>query len=76
MGRYYFHVRRDETVFEDHMGTVLPGPTEAWQWALKDAWALVREGLVDRANHRYWIEVCDAEHRAVVTFPIGRMTMQ
>jgi hypothetical protein len=76
MGRYYFHVRRDETVFEDHTGVVLPGIAEAWEWALKDAMALMRDGSLDRANHRYWIEVCDAERCAVVAFPIGRVTLQ
>ena len=76
MGRYYFNVRRDETVFEDRTGCLLPGITDAWHWALKDALALVREGVLDRVNHRYWMEVCDEEHRAVLAFPIGRVTIQ
>ncbi|CAN7654676.1 hypothetical protein LJR016_005134 [Devosia sp. LjRoot16] len=76
MGRYYFNVRRDETVFEDRTGIVLAGIVEAWEWAVKDALTLLREGSIDRADHHYWIEVCDSEHRAVVAFPIDRVTVQ
>lgn len=76
MVRYYFHVRRDETVFEDHVGKLLPGLTEAWEWAMEDALALVQDDSLDGSRHSYWIEVCDTEHRAVVTLPISRFTMQ
>lgn len=76
MVRYYFHVRRDETVFEDHVGKLLPGLTEAWEWAMEDALALVQDDSLDGSRHSYWIEVCDTERRAVVTLPISRFTMQ
>jgi hypothetical protein len=70
MQRYYFNVRRDETVFEDRAGVVLTDLSEAWRWALKDALKLVRGGYLDRTRYQYWIEVCDSRHSSVVTLPI------
>lgn len=76
MTRYYFNLRRDDTVFEDRAVIVLPDVTEAWRWAIRDALSLIQQGWLDRSTHRYWIEICDAERRSVVSVPIGRMTMQ
>lgn len=76
MPRYYFNVRRDQTIFEDQTGIVLPEVGDAWAYALHDARSLVRQGLIDQRLHSYWIEVCDAHRCAVVAVPIGRMTMQ
>ena len=75
MRKFYFNIRRDSTVFEDRSGVMLAGVTDAWKWAIKDALMLARGDYLDRANCQYWIEVCDAERRAVVTFPIGYVTM-
>ncbi len=76
MGRYFFNVRRDDTVFEDHTGVVLADVAEAWQWAVKDAQTLLSDGVLDRTGFRYWMEICDAQHCVVVAFPIDRVTMQ
>lgn len=76
MVRYYFNVRRDDTVFEDKVGAMLPGAAEAWTRAIKVALALKREGWVNSSEHRFWIEVCDEQHCAIMSFPIGRVTMQ
>lgn len=75
MRRYFFNVRRDDMLFEDRSGVLLSGPTDAWSWALKDALSLIRQGHIDRGGHRYWIEVCDDHHCAVLSFPIGPMTL-
>ncbi len=76
MVRYYFNIRRDETVFEDRAGVLLPGLADAWKWALRDALQLVRDGHIDRRQHKYWIEVCDSTRSSVLIFPIGPMTEQ
>jgi hypothetical protein len=75
MSRYYFNVRRGEAIFEDHVGVVLPDLSAAWSWAVSDALALIQDGYVDPTSDRCWMEVCDAEHRAVLSFPIGRATL-
>jgi hypothetical protein len=75
MRKFYFNIRRNNTVFEDKSGVMLADVTDAWEWAIKDALTLVSEDHLDRANYQYWIEVCDAERCAVVTFPIGYVTM-
>jgi hypothetical protein len=76
MGRYYFNVRCDGTVFVDHTGVRLPSLQDAWIWALRDAMQLIREGSIDRTRHRYWIEVCDEHQCAVLSIPVGPMTVQ
>jgi len=76
MRRYYFNVRRDETVFVDHVGVALPSLEEAWTWALNDAAQLIREGEIDRTRHRHWIEVCDEHQCAVISVPVDRTTVQ
>jgi hypothetical protein len=53
MGRYYFNVRREDVIFEDHSGVVLDGLVDAWEWAIKDALVLIRGGYLDPLNHRY-----------------------
>jgi hypothetical protein len=76
MRKFYFNIRRDSTVFEDTSGVMLADVSAAWLWAIKDALTLISEGHLDRARYQYWIEICDAERCAIVTFPIGYVTMQ
>jgi len=73
MQRFYFNVHRESVVYEDHEGHVLKGRPQAWDWAIRDARALIDEGAIDGRAADYWIEILNAKREPVATVPIGRL---
>jgi len=71
MQRFYFNVRRASAVYEDHEGQVLEGRPQAWDWAIRDAQALIDQGAVDGHPEDFWIEILDAKRRPVATVPFA-----
>jgi hypothetical protein len=50
MAHFYFHVRQEETLFEDKRGGEFPDLKTAWVWAESDARAMIREGAAQPAR--------------------------
>jgi hypothetical protein len=72
MPMFYFHVRRDDTRFEDTVGIELPDLHAAWQRAHFDARSIAKTGQVDGDVAKLWMEVGDATGAIVATLPFVR----
>lgn len=73
MDRFYFHVRRGKTLFEDRRGGEFPDLQTAWAWAESDARAMIREGQISGPADACWMEICDMTGRLVATLPFFRV---
>jgi len=72
MERYYFHIRQDQTLFEDKQGAEFADFQAAWAWALQDARILIRQNTVDGPNECKWVEIADRSGAVVASLPFSR----
>lgn len=75
MARYFFHVRRDNILFEDRRGGEFADLKAAWNWALGDASRVVDDDPVGAPQDHYWIEICDSTGSEVATVPLARIPL-
>ena len=68
MSRYYFHVRRNNVIFEDHEGVEASTVAEAVEHATEDARAVMREEP-EVPRDIQWIEIADDMGNTVRTVP-------
>ena len=73
MAHFYFHIRKEETLFEDRRGGEFPDLKTAWSWAESDARAMIREGQIGGPAGACWMEICDVTGRLVATLPFARV---
>jgi hypothetical protein len=73
MPKFYFNVRRDGVVYEDHEGEELSGRAAAWDWAIRDAQLLIDQRTFAGAAEDYWIEIVDELRRPLATVPLARL---
>ncbi|RYY23655.1 MAG: hypothetical protein EOP62_19610 [Sphingomonadales bacterium] len=69
MAHFYFHIRREETLFEDRRGGEFPDVEAVWVWAESDARAMIREGQISGPVEAWWTEICDTTGGLVATLP-------
>ena len=68
MARYYFNVRRGDTVYEDHDGVDLPNLERAIQHAMGDARSIMLyEPEIPPAGQ--WIDIVDHQRKALGRVP-------
>ena len=75
MPRYFFHVRENDTVFEDKHGLVFDDISAACAWAVQDARMLVAQGAVGQPLAEHWIEIGDEKGDTVATFSFARAVL-
>jgi hypothetical protein len=73
MARFYFHVRQDQTVFEDRRGGEFSDLAAAWTWAESDARTMVRDGEISSPAERCWMEISDRTGKVVASLPFARV---
>ncbi|WP_423066989.1 DUF6894 family protein [Devosia sp. CN2-171] len=76
MKRFFFHVRRNNVLFEDTRGKALSGLPAARAWAMTDARSLINEDALDGDLSTYWIDIADASGTRLATMPIAGVAEQ
>jgi len=72
MPHYYFHLRQNDGVFKDTRGGEFDDLEAAWNWALSDVRAIVKEGQLDGPIDQHWLEISDPTGRTVAILPFER----
>ncbi len=74
MAQFFFHVRQENTLFEDRRGGEFADVRAAWAWALHEAKAMMLENSLRGSQENHWIEIQDAHGTLVATLPFVRVT--
>jgi len=72
MPLFYFHVRQQNTRYEDPQGVELHDVQAAWEHALRDARYIAQTGLLSGSPDEHWMEITDPVGKVVAILPFTR----
>jgi len=72
VNRFFFSVRRGDTIFIDAEGELLDGLEQARGWALRDAQSLIDGAALEGDIGSYSIEITDETGSQLASIPVAR----